>query len=1082
MQCATCGALSAAGSRFCGDCGTAFNLACSGCGALNPPRKGFCHQCGRPLVLSDTEPPGVRRRSDERRHLTVLFCDLVDSTGLASRLDPEDWHTIVGTYQRSVRDVVVRFGGHVAKYLGDGAMAFFGYPEAHGNDGERAVRAGLALLGALEELNQELRATHALELAARVGIHAGAVVVGVGADREADVFGDVPNVAARVQGVAPAGSVVITGAVHRLVPGRFVVEDLGPRALRGVPVSVALYRVVRPRGTLVAGPQTPFIGRRPERQLLADRWRRVCDGHGQMVVVMGEAGIGKSRLVQVLHDDVIETGGAFEWSECAGSPFYQNTPFRPVVDLLRHALALPTDAAADGPPALDALEQRLVRTGLAPASAVPVLAPLLDLAVPADRYPPLLLSPEQQRRRTFTTLTTWLFAIARMQPTVLVLEDVQWFDPSTLELVELLARDGATEPLFLLCTARPEFRPPWSTRSHHLHLPLARLDEGESRAMASEVMGNRVLPAILLEAVAARTDGVPLFIEELTKSLLENEAIVTAVAAIPETLQDSLMARLDRLGEAKAVAQIAAVLGREFSVALLRAVASMPAAELAAALDRLVDAELVYARGDGLDTRYVFKHALVQTAAYESLLKKRRRELHSHTAGALRDGFPDVAAGQPELLAHHHSEANEFEAAAAAWQQAGERAGARGAQHEAISHYQRALAMLQALPDSPVRVQQELFVQLAVVQLLWYVKGWGSAEAQQANLRARELAEQLGDPGQAFFVLLGREVAALTGGEMQVASELAEQLIDLAERTRDAAMRVWAQFSKGAVCYHRGELGSAHTHLTQAIALYDETQPPPFFVDSGVPSHAYAGLVACHTGFADRARAESDAALVLARRLGRPNDVGFALQVRCYLYLMLHDPERVAEAAAELGTLAAEHDFPLQRALATIFGSWARAETGQLTEGAGPVRAAMHQLALAKNGIARGFHLGILAQIDDRLGAHAEALRTSDDAVGAAPEDAVYRPDLLRLRADLLARSGAAVEVVEAVLRESIEVARQQGARWFWLRSATRLGTLLARAGREPEVQGLVEPVYREFTEGFDLPDLRAAAALLGAA
>lgn len=1020
----------------------------------------------------------------ERRHLTVLFCDLVGSTALSARLDPEDYQEIVRRYHVIAGGVITRLGGHVVQYLGDGILAYFGYPAAFENDAERAVHAGLEILASLggqSDLPGDTR------LAVRIGLHSGQVVVADMGTREHAgrlAVGETLNVAARVQTSAEPDTVVISGATYRLIAGLFLVENLGVHTLKGVPGPVSLYRVrqstgVRGRLQAAAGPLTPFVGRREERALLADRWRRVRAGNGQMVLVTGEAGIGKSRLVQILHDDVARAGEAYGWSECSGSPFYQNTPFRPVVELLLQAIAGPADgAAADVTSALDALEQRLALAGIAPADAIPVLAPLLDLAVPDDRYPPLLLSPEQQRRRTFTTLTTWLFAVAQAQPTILVLDDLQWFDPSTIELLELLARQGATVPLMLVCTARPEFRPPWPRCSHHLQVPLMRLDKDEAQAMAAQVMGDRVVPAVLVEMVAARTDGVPLFVEELTKTLLESDAIVTAMEAIPETLQDSLMARLDRLGEAKAVAQTAAVLGREFSYALLQGVASIAEPELDAALDRLVDAELMFARGFRPDARYVFKHALVQSAAYESLLKKRRRELHAKTARVLRERFPEIAEVQPELLAHHHTEAHEAEAAAAAWQRAGERAGARGAQNEAIGHYQRALAMLVTLADSPARTQQELVVQLAVVQLLWYVKGWGSPEAQQANARARELAERLGDPGQAFFVLLGREIAALVGGEMRVAHELAEQLLELADRTGDTSMRVWAHFSKGSVCYHRGQLGIARTHLAQAVALYDEAQPPPFFVDSGVPSHAYAGLVACHTGFADRARAESDAALALARRLARPNDVGFALQVRAYLYLMLRDPPRVAEAADELGAIATEHDFPLQRALATIFGAWARAETGCLSD-AGPVRTALHNLALARNGIARGFHVGILAQIEDRLGALAEAIVTSEDALGSAPEDAVYRPDLLRLRADLLARGGAEPGVVEAVLRESIAVAREQGARLFWLRSATRLGVLLASSGRGDEVHALVAPVYRDLTEGFDIPDVRDAESLL---
>lgn len=1084
MQCTACQSEVTAGANFCSECGAAVARACAQCGARVADDARFCSACGASLAAAVRQAPPAAANDGERRHLTVLFCDVVGSTQLSTALDPEDYRDVVRRYQIAATDVITRFGGHVAQYLGDGILAYFGYPTALEHDAERAVRTGLEIVTAvrgLRGLPSDVR------LAVRIGAHTGQVVVAdIGtADHAARLaLGDTPNVAARVQASAASDAVVISAATEKLVAGLFVVDDLGPHELKGVAERMRLFRVhqgtgARGRLQRATDPLATFVGRRHERDLLLERWERVRDGDGQLVVITGEAGIGKSRLVQVLRADVIARGDVHGWLECGASPFYQNTPFRPVIELLQQTLGVQAD---DGTDACDALAHRLGLAGVDPADAVPLLAPLLDLAVPPDRYPPLLLSPEQQRRRLFTLLATWVFAAAQRQPTVVVLEDLHWVDPSTLEFVDLLAVRGATVPLLLVCTARPEFRAPWTTRSHHLQIMLPRLDQRQARAMAAEVAGQRVLPSALVDTVAARTDGVPLFIEELTKSLLESDAVVTVMEAIPATLQDSLMARLDRLGEAKAIAQTAAVLGREFSYALLRAVTAADDAELDRALDRLVDAELIYAHGFRPDARYVFKHALVQSAAYESLLKKRRRELHASAAAALRQRFPEIADGQPELLAHHYSEAHQPEPAAAAWQRAAERAIARGAHGEATSHYERALAMLALLPESTALTQQQLIVQLALVQVLWYVKGWSSAESQAATARAREFADRLGDPAQSYYVLLNVAVVALVGGEMAVAEELAQQLIVLAERADDAAMRVWAYFSRGAVWYHRGKLMLAERDFEQALALYEEGQSTPLFADSSVPSHSYASLVACHLGFPDRARAESDAAIAIARRLGRPIDIAFALQVSAFLYVTLRDPVRVAAAAGELGTIAAEHGFPMQGALATIFDAWARAETGTLSDGAGGVRSALHQLALGKNLISRGFNIGMLAEIEARLGALRDALQTSEDALGAAPEDAVYRPDLLRVRADLLVRNGAGLDVVEPVLRESIAVAREQGARFLELRAATRLGELLAAAGRREEATALVVPVYEQLGEGFDLPDVRAAQQLLGTA
>src|SRR5262245_9657329 len=584
LRCPSCGHGNRPERRFCARCGGRLGDVCSACGTLNETGERFCGHCGAPLTGTAAE--------GERRQLTVLFCDLVGSTALAGQLDAEEWRDVVAQYHKAAAAAVAHYGGHVAQYLGDGLLVYFGYPAAHEDDPERAVRAGLLLIDTVVGLNQQLEPARGLRLAVRVGMHTGPVVVGgEGAVPGAEVFGDTPNVAARVQALADPDAVLITEATHRLVSGRFVVEPKGTPPLKGVRTPVAVYRVVQPSGVrsrfAAASLRglTPFLGRDAERRLLAERWAQTRAGEGQVVLITGEAGIGKSRLVQTFKEAL--TSEPHTWIECSGSPYHQNTPFYAVVDMLQQGLAWRGDEGVAE--RLEALERSLALSGMSLAEAVPLLAPLLGLPVP-ERYPPLGLSPEAQRRRTFSTLAAWLFGAARMQPVVLAVEDLHWVDPSTLELQGLLVEQTTTAPVLILLTARPEFRAPWPLLAHHAHLPLNRLSGRHVREMIGHVAAGSLLSTELMETLVGRTDGVPLFVEELTRAVMEGDG--GAARGVPGTLHDSLIARLDRLGAAKEVAQVGAVLGREFSYGLLHTVSSLAERELQAALQQLAEPDL----------------------------------------------------------------------------------------------------------------------------------------------------------------------------------------------------------------------------------------------------------------------------------------------------------------------------------------------------------------------------------------------------------------------------------------------------------------------------------------------------------
>lgn len=627
MRCSKCAAENPEGKKSCGDCGAALENRCPQCGVENPVGKRFCGDCGAALSIdirtrspsagqSATEsqtlaqPGGAATYADgERRHLTVLFSDLVGSTEIAAHLDAEDWREIAAQYQRTAASAVTRFGGHVAKYLGDGLMVYFGWPQAHEDDAERAVRSGLAIVEEVVALNGRLASEHGVKLAVRVGIQTGSVVMGQGGGEGTDVFGDAPNVASRVQSAAEPNAVFITGKVHELVSGLFLFEDRGAHQLKGIEHPVRLYRAIQATATRqrIRGASTraltPFVGREDDMSLLLSRWERARDGQGQLVLVTGEPGIGKSRLVEEFRAHIRED--LHVWVECAGEQLLQGTPFHAVTQILNQGLGWSGDETAEE--RLFQLERRLDRAGLKLGEAVPLIAEMLGLPI-IEKYAAPMLAPEQKRKRLLANLGEWVLSVSRLQPMVVAMEDLHWVDPSTLELTQTLVERAATAPLLLLCTGRPEFRAPWPTRSYHTQITLSRLNERHTREMVAAVIARAALAQEMIDAVVKRTDGVPLFAEELTRLVVEGDGHAV-VREIPATLHDSLAARLDRLGPAKDVAQVAAVIGREFSYELLAAVAALPSGDLEAALERLVSAELIYARGTAPEAIYQFKHA-----------------------------------------------------------------------------------------------------------------------------------------------------------------------------------------------------------------------------------------------------------------------------------------------------------------------------------------------------------------------------------------------------------------------------------------------------------------------------------------
>jgi class 3 adenylate cyclase/tetratricopeptide (TPR) repeat protein len=662
-----------------------------------------------PPDASPSKPSPVAESAGERRYLTVMFCDLVGSTAISAQLDAEEWRDLVGAYLDAASAAVTEMGGHVAKKLGDGLMALFGYPAAQENDAERAARAALSIQRALVEVNRKNTVAGKPALNARIGIEIGPVVI----DAAGEIYGDAPNVAARVQALAEPGAVVVTARVQRQIAGLFVAEERGSHELKGVSEPVTLFRLVRASGggrTLAQRNLTPLVGREEEIAILMRRWDRARQGDGQLVLIVGEPGIGKSRLIEEFHARLRDT--PHTWAEWTCSQLLQNSPLHPIAEWGRQRFG-GADLRAERQ--LSDLENTLALVKLDPTENVPLLAPLLDIPLPPERRP--ILAPEELRHRQLAALTNLVMAGARAQPAVLAVEDVHWADPTTLEVLRGIAERGALAPLFMLATARLEFRPPWGARSHHGTISLVPLDRRQVQRMVGELATRHALAKEVIEGVTDRSGGVPLFVEEVTRLLLERGE-QGGTQAIPPTLQQSLTARLDRLGPAREVAQIAAVIGRGFSYPLVRAVAKMDDEPLKAALERLAEADTLLVQGLPPESEYRFKHALIQDAAYENLLKSSRVALHRRTAEVLRDQFADTTAMEPELLAHHFAQAGLTEAAIEWSRKAGQRSLARAALLEGTVQIKRALHQIATLPTTPALRREEIKLEVAFANAL----------------------------------------------------------------------------------------------------------------------------------------------------------------------------------------------------------------------------------------------------------------------------------------------------------------------------------------------------------------------------
>ncbi|MCP5083556.1 MAG: AAA family ATPase [Alphaproteobacteria bacterium] len=1032
----------------------------------------------------------------DRRQLTVLFCDLVGSTELSTRFDPEDMLAIIRAYQDCCTSLIVRFDGFVARFMGDGILAYFGFPRAHEDDGERAVRTGLAIADAVSKLTTPTGEP----LSARIGMATGLVVVGdligEGTAQEQTVVGETPNLAARLQELADPGSVVISSQTRQLLGDLFELDDLGSHSLKGLAVPVNAWKVIGEGeaesrfDALHSAALTPMIGREAERNLLLSRWQRAKEGEGQVVVLSGEPGIGKSRLTQDLREQLAEEPHTRLSYHC--SPYHTNSALHPVVDQLRRA----ADILSDDPPEqqLDKLKTVIGPAGGQMSNLVPLLAALC--AVPTgEAYAPLELTPQAQRLLTLEALMVQLESLAELQPVVLIVEDVHWIDPTTAELTALTVERIQHLPVLVLVTSRPGFTAPWVSRSHVTTLALNRLVSGQGAEIVEGLTGGRKLPQNVMEQILVKTDGIPLFVEELTKVVLESGLLTSngegyrqdgalPPLAIPATLHDSLMARLDRLAPVKDVAQSCAAIGREFSYRLIAAVSSLEAAELEDALDQLEAAELVFHRGTPPDANYIFKHALVQDAAYQSLLLSRRQQLHARIAEVLEGEFPQIVDIEPELLAHHLTQAGIADKAAKYWHIAGQLSLAHSGTAEALAHLEQGLDVLKNTGDDPLVRQLELDLQLTLAGALAAARGHGVQETCDAYTRAVTLARELHQPDALFPALDGLITFRFSRAEISEAVKLGEEFLQLAEDEDDEAARIVGHMNLGVIHLSRGMLEIAESQFQSVLALYDAERHASlkftYAYDPKVICSGYLAWAQLAQGRPDDALEASRQSVAFAKDLSHALSLGFALHRSAAVHQLRRDVEAAEATAAEMGALADKQGFATYRAQARLYQGWATVQRGSADEGAELLTESLDDLRTIKDEDFFPHSMcmvaeGLIAQgkLDQALAVLNQAKQRTIDN-----EEHWFEAEVHRLIGEVCAAQTQAAEAEKALLH-SLELAREQKGALWELRAAVSLATLWVGEGRGGEAKELLTPICARFSQGLDTPDLMEAKALL---
>jgi len=1051
-------------------------------------------------VSPDASPAPLGRDQAERRQLTVLFCDLVGSTALSRRVDPEDLQDVIRRFLDACSQAIGRFNGYIAKYMGDGMLVYFGYPHAHEHDAERAVYSGLAILDTVKAMNQD-NPHPEFRLAARIGIATGQVVVGelLGKDtaKERSVFGETPNLAARLQALAQPNQLVIDPVTKRLVGNAFDIADLGAFSLKGFETPVHAWQVLSSKSSVSRFESdrslqlTNFVGREEELSLLLGRWREAVGGEGQAVLLCGEAGIGKSRMIRCLCDRLDDEQYQRVQFQC--SPYHTNTALYPAISLLREAAGLTGQDSAEAQ--LNKLEALSIDSGIDRHDTVALFADLLSIRGD-QRYPPLAVSSEKRKDMTLEALVHHLQRLADRSPLLFIVEDVHWLDPTTLDLMTRIIDRIRQMRMLLLITCRPDFKPVWSDYSHVTSLTLSRLPRRQSAELVAAMTGGKTLPPEVQQAILAKADGVPLYIEALTENVLgsglltEDHRALTLKGPlkglpIPDSLQALLMERVDRLGPTKAIVQAGAAIGRDFTYELVRATVDATDSQLRHALDLFVASGLMFQEGEIPSATYHFKHALVQEAAYSTLPKKPRRALHARIANALESRFAERVKLEPELLAYHYEEAGLAGPAVEYWFRAARRDAERSANSEALNHFHRALELLKDLPQGPERDALELELLIARGAPLLTVKGYASHEIEKNFLRAKELSQKHSDSEHHCLAIWGLWVFHLVGGHADTARGLAENLLALAGRAQNPDLLIRAHESVGSSYFFLGRFDEAKAHQLAAKTLFDPNQNRshalPYTQDPGITARIILAWVFWILGEVDQVEPLALEALVMARELEHPFTLVFALTSLSWIYSTTRDAQRTLQLTDEAVVVSTKHSFELGLAWATVLQGWALAEQGR-EEGLRKLTQGLSAVAATGASLNNTFILALLAEIYLRHNRIDEGLGAIEDAQKLATTwgELFWQAELFRLKGELLLRqSDQSVHTAEQCLCEALKVAQNQNARMLELRAATSLARLWKKLNKVDEARRILHSVCAKFYEGVDNLDLSEAKTVL---
>lgn len=1110
MKCPNCDNNCEGSAKFCEECGTHLIVVCGSCAAELTPTAKFCSECGTTtragqasgVIENTTAPVRLNEPGAERRQLTVMFCDIIGSTELSEKLDPEILRDVMSSYHHTTGRVVGRYEGHIAQYLGDGVLVYFGYPVAHDDDAERAVRAGREIIAALSEMNAQFAKEHGTTISVRIGIHTGPVVigsVGYGERQETLALGSTTNIAARFESVAEPNTVLISESTLRLVPGLFVTEEVPIPPLKGVATPIRGYVVKHPSG---AGSRlsdtvrlTPLVGRELETGLCLDRWEMVQDGAGQAVMLSGEAGIGKSRLLLVFRERLADT--PHTWIECHGSSYTMNTAFQAVTELLQQAVGFKSTDTDEVK--LERLRKGLQITGVTSADTLPLLASLLCVPLSDNMEPLPPMSAERQRTETISALVGWIHAVASSQPLVLVVEDLHLCDPSTIEFLGILIEQIETSKVMVLVAFRPEAKLPWPRRSNQTPVVLGPLRRSQVETMITSVAGGRSLSSELVEFIIDKAGGIPLYVEEITKMVIESEQVrledgrfdfigEIETLTVPMTLQDSLMARLDSRAQVKELAQLASVIGREFIYELIATVTDLDESELRRQLAELVTAELFYQRGVIPSATFMFKHALIQETAYQSLLQKTRQEFHARIARALEKDFPELVRARPEMMAHHCEIGKLTDRALSYHRRAGESAVARSANSEGIHHFQRAIKVLHALPESEERNRQNLNLLLMLSGCQTSAFGWGHKEVARTHKMIKEIYKDVDDPKLTSEALLALVSAHSVRAEYDQAASLGRELSSLAKSLDSPAVIYMAEVPLGLISLLQGDFTIAKEHFTRTEQGYDRNLHLRLArltgCDLRTKASAFSALLFWLMGYPDQALTTARRSVEEADAAQHFDSIVIAHCMQAWVLLMRCEYADAAQSAEAAVDISKRQKLNFLEGLARAMRGLANSAVNEAGKNIEEYRSGFKIMVDAGGRLLGPSIVACGAETLLRAG-QSEAAKSALDIAFILKDESgeeCWEAEMQRLRGEvtLVDNEGEKAEAeVERQFLDALKTARSQEAKSFELRASMSLARLWQKQGKQQDALELLSPVLDWFTEGLDTGDLKEANSLL---